>query len=1010
MTGESLMPYRSLIEAVFGKKLDGAEAVALLSSFLETEEKPAARVAERSLRMLAAKISESGAGSEPATLVPVVLSFLGNTGQKVRAAALATIDALAAALPEGSHGKAKSSRTAVGVVASGAVREFLDDIRSRAAEITADGSHAAIFFASYFEESADARKEVCKWLIQSVKDMDSTSLRTELVQLLGKVRGKAKSSSLVPLLETLVGGGKEGAASAEDGTLLRLVLGSVDPDEINGTGKLASLFFGLLSLHGSAGLGALGKEAAQEAIMDTLAGSTFAELDEKRQADVFSHLLNLASHASHRVLQHARSCLTALPAVGVDILEGELAQVRQALFEEKKAETKKKVKSGTSDFPLDSAARDWQYLVAFLEYLQYGMAGETNKKMVGGLFELLADLLPSNGREQTSAEYAKQLTIEALKQALDVHDHEKEPIEDSRLKMDSIVQCLRSSDNPQTHSDVLILLTVIAKTHPEMVLHNIMPVFTFMGTNMLRQDDNYSFYVIRETLATLIPRLVDGKNARTRVDAIRQAKPVIQVFVDALQNIPSHRRLNLFVILVESLGPDAFLDVVFMRLLDKLVAESSVVQMGAPKENLVEFGLSLAARFGIETRMKAVVGLLTALEELSTLKAGSKAPASLASGIIFEPDLHSEKEMRQYRMVVTDFVGRLLSGREVVEQLSPDSDDATGESAGRLEAGLLSVVELLLRLITQLSASEAAFESSNLARFWKAMFKLTYTVLGKVNDLLSLPSFLKVVRRLMEHESIAIRKKVVTMFGDKVFPDKWTPSKAAAALFKDAFDQLVRVVRMGSEAGSKDDFGALQRLAIKAVSTLATMLAGSLGDVFQDAIPAVIGEHGLASAEDESAVAGMESLASLWFVVIALPFTLARLLIRVFLQTARASDPAHSDSFPNLCRCCLRNFLRSLLDGLRWLHLVCDVSWKLSTGSRNSWLLTDPSFSTSCSRNNSCRPRTMKPANRLQRLRKRFGASLRALCRPEHCFRSLRPSSTRRSFAVGHLPQLSSAA
>ena len=40
------------------------------------------------------------------------------------------------------------------------------------------------------------------------------------------------------------------------------------------------------------------------------------------------------------------------------------------------------------------------------------------------------------------------------------------------------------------------------------VLHNLMPIFTFMGASILRHDDQYSFQVIDKTLETIIPVLV----------------------------------------------------------------------------------------------------------------------------------------------------------------------------------------------------------------------------------------------------------------------------------------------------------------------------------------------------------------------------------------------------------------------------------------------------------------------------------------------------------------------
>lgn len=42
----------------------------------------------------------------------------------------------------------------------------------------------------------------------------------------------------------------------------------------------------------------------------------------------------------------------------------------------------------------------------------------------------------------------------------------------------------------------------------EKVLHNIMSIFTFMGANLMRLDDAYSFQVINKTVQTVIPALI----------------------------------------------------------------------------------------------------------------------------------------------------------------------------------------------------------------------------------------------------------------------------------------------------------------------------------------------------------------------------------------------------------------------------------------------------------------------------------------------------------------------
>lgn len=47
-------------------------------------------------------------------------------------------------------------------------------------------------------------------------------------------------------------------------------------------------------------------------------------------------------------------------------------------------------------------------------------------------------------------------------------------------------------------NSALLLVSALAKVTPELILHSIMPVFTFMGANVLRQDDEYSAYVVKQ--------------------------------------------------------------------------------------------------------------------------------------------------------------------------------------------------------------------------------------------------------------------------------------------------------------------------------------------------------------------------------------------------------------------------------------------------------------------------------------------------------------------------------
>jgi U3 small nucleolar RNA-associated protein 10 len=56
------------------------------------------------------------------------------------------------------------------------------------------------------------------------------------------------------------------------------------------------------------------------------------------------------------------------------------------------------------------------------------------------------------------------------------------------------------SGNPQTFHQALLLIANLARLAPDSVLHNVMPVFTFMGSNVFHRDDSYSFKVVQQVL------------------------------------------------------------------------------------------------------------------------------------------------------------------------------------------------------------------------------------------------------------------------------------------------------------------------------------------------------------------------------------------------------------------------------------------------------------------------------------------------------------------------------
>src|ERR1700761_1152788 len=79
-----------------------------------------------------------------------------------------------------------------------------------------------------------------------------------------------------------------------------------------------------------------------------------------------------------------------------------------------------------------------------------------------------------------------------------IREQELTPNMDKALHLDILVDLIRGGQNPQLFHRSLLLFASVARFAPSAVLHNVMPIFTFMGSDVLHRDDSYSFRVVQK--------------------------------------------------------------------------------------------------------------------------------------------------------------------------------------------------------------------------------------------------------------------------------------------------------------------------------------------------------------------------------------------------------------------------------------------------------------------------------------------------------------------------------
>lgn len=254
-----------------------------------------------------------------------------------------------------------------------------------------------------------------------------------------------------------------------------------------------------------------------------------------------------------------------------------------------------------------------------------------------------------------------------------------------------------------------------------------MPIFTFMGANTLRQDDEYSAHVIEQTIQRVIPPLVKSLQEQGGSPVVGAAE-LISTFVASYKHIPAHRRVRLFVALTETLGVNEFLFTLLAKLAERYKITLGTSQVKAADDgNIGEFCAMLSGSFEAEIQLLNVVKYLDVVLDVLEPSAGGLAK-------------HIFEESKDTRPL--DLAGRLL--QVLAEVLKSDSlraratralRNANADSA-RLRAYFSDAMEKTLALGEKYGDTEIAGEAS--------------TVLEHLLDLLSTPQFVDVVETLID--------------------------------------------------------------------------------------------------------------------------------------------------------------------------------------------------------------------------------------------------------------------
>ncbi|KAJ3184550.1 HEAT repeat-containing protein 1 [Geranomyces variabilis] len=805
-------------------------------------------------------------------LIPSALIALGDANKEVRSSALACLAAIASTFGKipaevKPKGKKKAAASHVQIFAydqfygngsekvqyltSEAAGKFVGDLLEGKEELLTDSEFLKRFMHDVLlvkgPKKSGYKEDVLSFLLSNILALPAVDAQIKLLNILEGVDSSSKIKTLHPLLEdslkSVSSALLHSTASAQPLQLISALVRSFTP-AVNVSlfsmrnDKYARLLCDMLTPIDTSdeSLSATHEAAVQRLALTQISNQWFVDIPIDRQTEFFSAIVRLAYEGETTVVQDAKNLLKTLQ-VSWELVLAQLQICNAALRATEERPAKKTSKDSKE---LTNAFYRLSTVLEMMEY-KHDVAGKHN--LVGPLFDLLSNILNAEiSSIPVSVEYVKQLIFSVtLALFKDIKDNGLQ-IDESTLRVELIVQCLRVTDNPQTHSSALLLMATIATVFPESVLLNIMPVFTFMGANVLRQDDNYSFHVIQQTLKTVIPPLVqryEGADG-SHNSMLREVKPIIGVFVDALSHIPKHRRLRLFTELVSTLGADAFLDATVLMLIAKHSSKNKLPAHGV--DGLVEFTLSLVAQFPVQTQLSAITSMIETVSGLPLEQSdiGSEDSMDMDETGVIDSKTCSAKDLRQIKLSTVDFINQLLGSKPFVTS-------ALALSQEEIESDQLVLIQETLVFITNMNAYQVASEGRSHAvgvKFAKAMNKLLYEVLGRANGLLSLSSFLTVTSRLMKHENHAIRRKAITLLDAKVSAVAKDIDASNLAQFATVVGDL-RAVLVASTADGDSEMLENKQTALLCLTTMARIMAKSDPETYIAVLKILVGKDAL---------------------------------------------------------------------------------------------------------------------------------------------------------------------
>ncbi|CAA7262090.1 unnamed protein product [Cyclocybe aegerita] len=627
------------------------------------------------------------------------------------------------------------------------LKRYLNDLVGHRDHFANDASYLKVFHEQYLgraksekKKDVDYKHRVICYILSHVNAMSSESAQVALLKSIATIADKAKSQILLPTIQALVEKASRSPAptifvstSEELTTRTLSCLDATAAEHLNASTLTWDIFTQMVQTYLRPGT----PLAAQQALVHGLEMGLFSALNEQNKITLCDILLELGS----KDLSSMSLARNLLSNILVDVsLIIHLLDILSPVGPPSSPRVSKRAK--TLEAPKDTLPR----LSLLAEILgTKSLPGDLD--LISRLLDTLNQVVQSLPPTQAEVSYIEQLLMSAIESAAS-KVIEAPNLSPSVIRLDILVEVIRVCGNPQTFHQALLLIANLARLAPESVLLNVMPVFTFMGSNVFHRDDSYSFKVVQQTIDGIVPVMVSSlKKAHSQpLDLYIASRDFLRVFTDAATHIPRHRRNNFFAHLVDVLGAHVFSAPLCMLLLEKTANRIT-------RQSSEEIQSSLSLPISVFQHSVYAVQIHTAteiLKESQRLLDHVSDPKSIGpfflEGTIDSDHLVSFTTVMKRRLqALIIFIGFALKARVT--------------SPGALERPTMSmVIAQLIKLATSTSSEVKTDEVSEVARL----------SLRRLLVSMSVVDFVDVINSMLESQDVKIQAGALELLAKRL--------------------------------------------------------------------------------------------------------------------------------------------------------------------------------------------------------------------------------------------------